>query len=96
MSYLFYLLLGAGIAITVRAGLPGLPFLGAAVALIVFQTLRKRDQDLAPRNDIEKWIFGTCANWALYNYEYVPGNTLMPNYERTPHPAGRTPGTLQG
>ena len=84
MSYLHALLLGVALAVMVRTGLPGLVLLLAVTALIIFRTLRKRDQDLAPRNDVEKWIFGTYANWALYNYEYIQGNTLMPDYESTP------------
>lgn len=84
MSYLHALLLGVALAVMVRTGLPGLVLLLAVLAFIVFRTLHKRDQDLEPRNDLEKWIFGTYANWALYNCEYIQDNTLMPNYELTP------------
>lgn len=84
MSYLHCGLLGLALALAVRTGPPGLIVLLAVIAFIVFSTLRKRDQDLAPRNDLEKWIFGTYANWALYNCEYVRDNDLMPNYELTP------------
>lgn len=84
MSYLYAGLLGLALAIAVRTGLPGLLLLLVLIAFIIFRTLRKRDQDLTPRNNVEKWIFGTYANWALYNYEYLPDNTLMPNYDSTP------------
>ena len=85
MSYLHALLLGLALAVMARTGLPGLVLLAAVIAWIVFRTLRKRDQDLSPRNDVEKWIFGTYANWALYNCEYDGGSAaLEPNYERTP------------
>ena len=84
MSYLHALLLGLALAVMARTGLPGLVLLAAVIAWIVFRTLRKRDQDLSPRNDVEKWIFGTYANWALYNCEYIPGNNLIPNYDTAP------------
>ena len=70
MTYLYAGLLGMALAVTVRIGLPGLPLLLAVAGLLVMRilrTLRRRDQDLEPRNDVERWIFGTCANWALYN-----------------------------
>lgn len=81
---MYYALLGLALGLAVRTGLPGLIFLLVVIVLFARHTLRKRDQDLSPRNDTEKWIFGTYANWALYNCEYVQGNTLMPNYESTP------------
>ena len=89
MTYLYAGLLGMALAVTVRIGLPGLPLLLAVAGLLVMRilrTLRRRDQDLEPRNDVERWIFGTCANWALYNCELTtgPAAALEPNYERTP------------
>lgn len=84
MSYLYAGLLGLALAIAVQTGLPGVLLLLLLIAFILSRTLRKRDQNLTPRNDIEKWIFGTYANWALYNYEHLPDNTLMPNYDSTP------------
>lgn len=82
---MYYALLGLALGLTVRTGLPGLIFLLAVTVLFVRHTLHKRDQDLSPRNDIEKWIFGTYANWALYNCEYDESNTLLqPNYETAP------------
>ena len=84
MTYLYAGLLGLALAVTVRIGLPGLPLLLAVAVVFVVRALRRRDQDLEPRNDVERWIFGTCANWALYNYEYVPDNILVPNYDSTP------------
>ena len=85
MSYLYALLLGLALAAMARTGLPGLVLVIAVVLLIVFRTRRKRDEELAPRDDTEKWIFGTYANWALYNCEYDSSNTLLqPNYEADP------------
>lgn len=84
MSYLYATLLGAALAVTARVGLPGLPFLLAAIVLMVLRMLRRRDQDLSPQNDTERWIFGTYANWALYNCEFIPDNSLMPRYDSTP------------
>ena len=84
MTYLYAGLLGLALAVTVRIGLPGLPLLLAVAVVFVVRALRRRDQDLEPRNDVERWIFGTYANWALYNYEYIPDNILVPNYDSTP------------
>lgn len=81
---MYYALLGLGLGLAVRTGLPGLIFLLVVILLFVHHTLRKRDQDLSPQNDTEKWIFGTYANWALYNCEYIPGNNLIPNYDTAP------------
>ncbi|MCI9155654.1 MAG: DUF1266 domain-containing protein [Lawsonibacter sp.] len=81
---MYYALLGLALGLAVRTGLPGLIVLLVVIVLFVRSTLRKRDQDLTPQNDLEKWIFGSYANWALYNCEYVSGNSLMPNYESTP------------
>lgn len=81
---MYYALLGLGLGLAVRTGLPGLIFLLVVILLFVRHTLRKRDQDLSPQNDTEKWIFGTYANWALYNCEYIPGNNLIPNYDTAP------------
>ncbi|NBI67414.1 DUF1266 domain-containing protein [Pseudoflavonifractor sp. 60] len=85
MMYLYALLLGIALAAAVRTGLPGLVLLLAVLAFVLRQTLHRRDQDLKPRNSVERWIFGTYANWALYNYEYDPGHSLLePNYETAP------------
>ena len=84
MAYLYALLLGLALAVMARTGLPGLVLVAAVIAWIIFRTMRRRDQDLSPKSDTERWIFGTCANWALYNCEYIPDNNLMPNYDSTP------------
>ena len=81
---MYYVLLGLALGLAVRTGLPGLIFLLVVIVLFIRHTLRGRDQDLSPRNDTERWIFGTYANWALYNCEYIPDNNLMPNYDSTP------------
>lgn len=80
-----YLLLGLALAVMARTGLPGLVLVAAVIAWIIFRTMRRRDQDLSPKNDTERWIFGTYANWALYNCEYDSSNELLqPNYEAAP------------
>lgn len=84
MSYLYALLTGIALAVAVRLGLPVLPLLGIVIVFAVLRTPRRRDQDLSPKSDTEKWIFGTYANWALYNCEYVQNDRLMPSYESTP------------
>ena len=84
MAYLYALLLGLALAVMARTGLPGLVLVAAVIAWIIFRTMRRRDQDLSPKSDTERWIFGTYANWALYNCEYIPDNNLMPNYDSTP------------
>lgn len=86
MTYLYAGLLGVSLAIAARTGLPGFLLLLAVIAFIVRSALCKRDRDLSPRNDVERWIFGTYANWALYNCEYADNNSaaLEPNFERTP------------
>lgn len=84
MMYLYAALLGLSMAITARTGLPGLLLVFAVLVLGISHTIRKRDQNLSPKNDTEKWIFGTYANWALYNCEYIQDDRLTPNYEDTP------------
>lgn len=81
---MYYALLGLALGLAVRTGLPGLIILLVVIVLFARRTLRKQDQDLSPKNDTEKWIFGTYANWALYNCDYVQDDRLIPNYESTP------------
>lgn len=84
MLYLYAFLVGISLAVMARAVVPGTLLLAAVLLLIVFRARRKKEQNLSPENNVEKWIFGTYANWALYNCEYVQDDRLMPNYEDTP------------
>lgn len=62
------LLLGLALGIGVRLGGPlGLLLMAAAVAVVGYRWTKGRNRDISPRNEVEKWIFGTYANWAQYN-----------------------------
>ena len=62
------LLLGLALGIGARLGGPlGLLLMAAAVAAVGYRWTKGRNRDISPRNEVEKWIFGTYANWAQYN-----------------------------
>lgn len=61
-------LVGVALGIGVRlGGAPGLLVVAAAVVFAAYRALHSPVVDVTPRSEVEKWIFGTYANWAQFN-----------------------------